>query len=97
MVISRSLENIGVVSLAGANAGTYAGKSAQASGWGLAYDGSQSLAPALRYVVSTILTNQQCQSEFGSGIPVYETIICLDGSQGKSTCSVSVFFSFSVS
>lgn len=92
MVILYFAANIQTVQLASSNIGSLAGSQAQASGWGLAYDGATGISPVLRYVISTILSNSQCQSEFGSGIPVYDTIICLDGSQGKSTCSVSLYY-----
>lgn len=85
-------EYIGTVKLAGQSDGDFSGQPAQASGWGITSDSSQTLAPALRYVISTILTNDQCQTEFGPDIPISSSHICLDGSQGKSTCSVSLFF-----
>lgn len=81
--------------MASSDIGTLEGETAQISGWGLTHDTDTTIAPALRYVNSTILSNQECQDEFGFGISVFDTVVCLDGREGKSSCNVSQLFEIS--
>lgn len=70
----------------------YVGQTGQVSGWGLAYQGAQSISPVLRVTTSKIMTNDDCEKGFGGYIPVFDTVICLDGSDKKNACNVSNLF-----
>lgn len=76
-----------MVKLAAVDAGLFVGETARVSGWGRAYDSSTTISPVLRVVESNILTNEDCRKRFG--FAVFKSVICLDGSQKKSSCNVS--------
>lgn len=76
--------------MASSDIGDLVGEKAQVSGWGLTHDTDTSISPVLNVVESTLLANSECQSEFGSGIDVFDTVVCLDGRDHKSSCNVSL-------
>ncbi|KAK6623951.1 hypothetical protein RUM44_010807 [Polyplax serrata] len=78
-------EYIKTVELTSPKAGLYVGKVAQVSGWGRVYSQSPTISPVLRVVESDIITNLQCSLKFA--FPIADTIICLDGSEKKSSCN----------
>lgn len=79
-------ENIQIVPLPSSDE-TYVGKTAKASGWGIIQDGTATPSPTLRFVEAEILDNVICQRQLGAGIAVFDSFICLDGSDRKGICS----------
>lgn len=63
---------------------TYAGKLGTAVGWGLESDSSNIISSVLRYVQSNVITNLLCDISY-LGL-IGDTQVCVDGSDGKSTC-----------
>lgn len=62
-----------------------AGESVTAIGWGYYHDGHSELSDYLRYVNVKIMDISECRKIY-LGIP-RKTNICIDGSEGKSTCN----------
>lgn len=56
-----------------------------AVGWGLDSDSSNTISSVLRYVQTDVITNLLC-NVFYFGL-IQDTNVCIDGSEGKSTCS----------
>lgn len=83
-------DNIQTVELASSDIGSLVGEIAQVSGWGITHDSDTQISAALNYVNSTILSNEICQREFGASIAVFSSVICLDGKESKSSCSVRI-------
>lgn len=75
--------------MAPSNAGSYAGQTAQASGWGKTRDSDTWISPVLRVVTNQLLSNSDCQNRL-VGIDIQDSLICFDGSGGRSVCSVSI-------
>ncbi|CAG9765098.1 unnamed protein product [Ceutorhynchus assimilis] len=79
-------QTIDSIRLAPSNSGSFAGAIAALSGWGKTSDSTSSpaIASELRNVTLSIITNQVCQSSFGSY--VRETNICTSGAGPKGAC-----------
>lgn len=83
-------ESIQPVLLAPSNIGDLVGEIAQVSGWGPTNDTNTANSPVLNVVDSTILDNEVCQYDLGSEFIVYETVVCMDGTDSKTLCNVSI-------
>lgn len=76
--------------MAPSDIGDLAGELAQVSGWGITQDTDTQISSLLRAVNQTILDNVECQNEFGFGIWVYDTVVCLNGKTYQGGCNVSL-------
>ncbi|KAL1506585.1 hypothetical protein ABEB36_005916 [Hypothenemus hampei] len=81
-----SLNNaIQLISLAPANAPSYAGSSAVLTGWGRTSDESNSIASQLKRVSLQIITNDVCRNSFG--IIIQANHICTSGQGTVGACN----------
>jgi len=68
----------------------FAGLDGIASGWGKDSDAAESISPILRKVTAPTVTNLRCRELFGILgllLPIHDSNICIDGTDGKSTCN----------
>lgn len=63
---------------------TYANQQATTSGWGRPSDSSGSISPTLRWVQTSVISNQQCNSIYGI---VTDGHVCLAGDGGRGSCN----------
>ncbi|KAJ8918128.1 hypothetical protein NQ315_011585 [Exocentrus adspersus] len=78
--------NIQIITLAAANAGTYAGSTAFLSGWGRTSDSSSGISPVLRGVSIQVITNAVCSGTYGTSI-IQTSNICTSGAGVVGGCN----------
>ncbi|KAL7052591.1 hypothetical protein ACKWTF_004927 [Chironomus riparius] len=63
----------------------FIGKNVSVAGWGMTSDNNQEMSDKLMYFNPIVLRTEVCRQVFGY-IKVTSNSICLDGSDGRSTC-----------